>query len=154
MQACTACMVMSLLTTCMHFNTPPLAQIAPFDARFASQTRKYRSTCQLILVCTTQSLLERLVDCILTIPVCRSGLLLGSKSCSPSEATTVFTNVRTVCYSCFAHCPCFAHCCHDQFIVRSASYLSTVSWFHSVCASVSMFTINTDNCLVLFLFLC
>ena len=28
------------MTTCMNFNTPPLAQIAPFDARFASQTRK------------------------------------------------------------------------------------------------------------------
>ena len=39
-QVCTACMVVSLLTTCMNFNTPPLAQIAPFDARFASQTRK------------------------------------------------------------------------------------------------------------------
>ena len=61
-QVCTACMVVSLLTTCMNFNTPPLAQIAPFDARFASQTRKCRSTktlrkhvCQLILVCTTQA---------------------------------------------------------------------------------------------------
>ena len=39
-QVCTACMDVSLLTTCMNFNTPPLAQIAPFDARFASQTRK------------------------------------------------------------------------------------------------------------------
>ena len=45
----------------MNFNTPPLTQIAPFDARFASQARKYYSTkklrkhvCQLILVCTTQ----------------------------------------------------------------------------------------------------
>ena len=47
----TACTVMLLLTTCMNFNTPPLALIAPFDARFASQTRKYQSTkkdfCQL-----------------------------------------------------------------------------------------------------------
>ena len=43
-QVCTACMVVSLLTTCMSFNTPPLAQIAPFDAKFASQTRKYHST--------------------------------------------------------------------------------------------------------------
>ena len=31
--------------------------------------------------------------------------------------------------------------------------LSTVPWFHSVCTSDSMFTINTDNCLSLFLFL-
>ena len=40
-------------------------------------------------------------------------------------------------------CSCFAHCCHDPFIVRSAS---TFPWFHSVCASVS-----TENCLFLFL---
>ena len=53
---------------------------------------------------------------------------------------------------CCAHCSCFAHCCHDPFIVRSASNSSTVPWFHSVCASVSMFAI-TDNCLFLFLFL-
>ena len=56
---------------------------------------------------------------------------------------------------CFA--PCFAPCCHDPFIVRSASNLFTVPWFQSVCASVSMFTINTGNCLFpfpsMFLFL-
>ena len=54
--------------------------------------------------------------------------------------------------SCFARCSCFAHCSHDPFIVRSASNLSTVPWFHSIFASVSMFAI-TDNCLSLFLFL-
>ena len=43
-QVCTAGMVVSMLATCMNFNTPPFAQIAPFDARFASQTRKYLST--------------------------------------------------------------------------------------------------------------
>ena len=68
-QVCTACMVVSLLTTCMNFNTPPLAQNAPFDARFATQTRKYHSTkklrkhvCHLILVCTIQSMLGRFVQ--------------------------------------------------------------------------------------------
>ena len=61
-QVCTARMVVSLMTTYMNFNTPPLAQIAPFDARFASQKRKYHSTkklrnhvCQMILVCATQA---------------------------------------------------------------------------------------------------
>ena len=44
------------------------------------------------------------------------------------------------------------NCCHDPFIVRSASNSSTVPRFHSVYASVSMFAI-TDNCLFLFLFL-
>ena len=50
-----------------------------------------------------------------------------------------------------ACCSCSAPCCHDPFIVRSAPILSTVPWFHSVCASVSMLAI-TDNCLFLFLF--
>ena len=39
-QVRTACVDVLLLTTCMTFNTPPLAQVAPFDARFANQTRK------------------------------------------------------------------------------------------------------------------
>ena len=30
---CTACMIVSLLTTCMNFNTPPLAQVAPFRCK-------------------------------------------------------------------------------------------------------------------------
>ena len=53
---------------------------------------------------------------------------------------------------CLASCNCSgsAHCCHDPIIVRTAS---TFPWFHSVCASVSMFTINVDNCLFLSLFL-
>ena len=55
--------------------------------------------------------------------------------------------------SCFAPCSCFAHCCHDPFTVRSAVNLSTVPWFHSVCASVSMFMI-ADNCLFLSLGRC
>ena len=77
-QVCTACIVVSLLTTCMNFNTPPLVQIAPFNATFVSQTRKYRSTkklrkqvCHLILVCTTQSV-QAWSTASLTIPECRS----------------------------------------------------------------------------------
>ena len=30
-QVCTACMIVSLLTICMNFNTPPLAQVAPLS---------------------------------------------------------------------------------------------------------------------------
>ena len=51
------------------------------------------------------------------------------------------------------HCSCFAHCRHDPFIVRSASNLSTFLRFHSVCASLSMFAIDIDNCPFRFLFL-
>ena len=41
-QVCAACMVVSLLTTCMNFNTPPLAQIAPFP-RLPTDSRLYNS---------------------------------------------------------------------------------------------------------------
>ena len=50
-------------------------------------------------------------------------------------------------------CSCFAHCCHDPLIVRSASNLSNIPKFHSVCASVSMFTIINNWFLFVFLFL-
>ena len=52
------------------------------------------------------------------------------------------------------HCPCFAHCRHDPIIVRTASNFSTFPRFHSVCASVSMFMINMDQCLFQFLCSC
>ena len=52
---------------------------------------------------------------------------------------------------CIACCPCFApsscYSCHDPFIVRSAQTCPPSTGFHSACTSVSMFTINVDNCL-------
>ena len=73
-QICTGCMVVSILTTCTNFNTPPLMHIttAPLEARFAIQTRKYHSrkhVLQLILVCKTQSV-QVLVNYMLTFPEC------------------------------------------------------------------------------------
>ena len=60
-QVCTACMIVSFLTTCMNFNTPPLAQIAPFRCKIRESneevtmdTKLRKHVCQLILVCTTQ----------------------------------------------------------------------------------------------------
>ena len=83
---------------------------------------------------------------------------LGSKSCSPMPHLASVSSQKFLlpCCSCFALCSCLAHCCHDPFIVRNASNLTAVPWFHSFCACVSMFTINVDNCLFLslFLFLC
>ena len=76
-----------------------------------------------------------------------SRILGFEKICAnPPLDVSQFTKVPIAC------CSCFTHCCQDPFIVRSASNSSTGPRFHSVCASVSMFTI-TDNCLFLFLFL-
>ena len=43
--------------------------------------------------------------------------------------------------------PC--NCCHDPFIVRSTQTCPPIHWFQLACTSVSMFTINVDNCLFL-----
>ena len=124
------------------------------------------------------STIPSLVICILAIPECRSDHHGSCASSAWSRQSVcslystilahpwvfkvlcqislwrqlVFTKFLTAWCSCFAPCSCLAHCCHDPFIARSASNLSTVPWFHSVYASVSMFAI-TDNCLFLFLFL-
>ena len=118
-----------------------------------------------------------LVNCILTIPECQrdhhgsctSTAWSRQSVCSFSHprasfgsdwalkvvrqsplGVSQFAKIILLC-SCVALCACFAHCCHYAFIVRSASNLSSVPWFHSATASVSMFTIN-DNCLFLLLF--
>ena len=165
MQVCTACMVVSLLTTCMNFNTPPLAQNAPFDARFATQTRKYHSTkklrkhvCHLILVCTIQSMLGRFVQLHLdhssvskrpawlvynhrpdkasALSLCHPRVSFGLLKVVRlvgrfSQSSRDFAVLACSCFAlCIAHCLCFAPRCHDPLIVRSASNLSTVPWFH------------------------
>ena len=65
-------------------------------------------------------------------------------TCSAVPSTTLAHQILCCLLLCSLHlrCTCFAHCCHDPFIVRRASNFST-----------SMFTINIDNCLVLLLFL-
>ena len=97
--------------------------------------------------------------CSLSVFLARHWALFGLFKLFANQGDqSVSTKFRIACCSCFApcfaHCSCVAPCCHDPFIVRSASNLSTVPWLPSVCASVSMFTINTDHCLFLFLFLC
>ena len=76
----------------------------------------------------------------------------ASKICSPNKATSQFSRNFALLVA-LALLLALPPCCHDPSILRNASNLSTIFWFHSVCASVSMFTINTDNCVVLFLFL-
>ena len=59
-QVCTACMIVSLLTTCLNLKTPPLAQVAPFRCKIRESnvevpldTKLSKHVCQLIMVCTT-----------------------------------------------------------------------------------------------------
>ena len=74
---------------------------------------------------------------------------LGSQSYSPSRATSqssrIFALFVALAFA-LAHCPCFAHFCHDPFIVRSTQTCSTVPSLHSACASGSMFTTLKTVC--------
>ena len=71
-------MDVSLLTTCLNFNTPPLAQVAPFsmqDSRVKRGNNIGYKTQQARLLADSglhNSTFPSLVNCILTIPECRS----------------------------------------------------------------------------------
>ena len=148
----------------MNFNTPPLAQIAPFETRFASQTQKYHSTkklrkhvCRLRKhVCTTQAFKPGQLHLDHSRVSKRPPRLVYHHSLVLKKRLLSLRHPRASLGSDWAlkvvRQVLLCSCCHDAFIVRSAPNLSTVPWFHSVCA-VSMFTINADNCLLLSLFL-
>ena len=113
------------------------------QARLPAESGLYNPTC------------PSLVNCILTIPECRSdhhgsctctawsrqrsalSIILARhwafKSSSPISLWRQSVHKISYCLLLLL-CSCFAHCCHDPFIVRSASNLSTVPWFHPICA--------------------
>ena len=162
---CTACVIVSLLTTCLNLNTPPLAQVSPFrckiresNAEVPMDSKLNKHVCQLIALrvqawstaswpfhnvkgdhhgrvrahVPTKRLLSRSSSRILS-------LLKVLRKFTAWRQTIHNFSYCLLCLlcSCFAPCSCFAHCCHDPFIVRNASNLSTVPWFHSVCAFAS-----------------
>ena len=74
MHVCTACMVVSLLTTRLNLNTPPLAQVAPFRCKIRESNTGH-NTQQARLPADSglyNSTFPSLVNCILTILECRS----------------------------------------------------------------------------------
>ena len=133
-QVCRGCMIVSLLTTCMNFNTPPLAQVAHFsiqESRVKRRSKIGHKTQQGRLPTDSDlynSTFPSLVSCILTIPECRSD---HHGSCT-SKAQSVcslsllssrvigllkvvrqvgrscqFTKIRVAGCSCSAPCSCF-----------------------------------------------
>ena len=153
MQVCTACTVVPLLTTCMNFNTPPLSQIAPFEAKFGvtRATQAFRSG-QLHLDHSRVSkrspwlvYKQNMVPKKRLLSLCHLRASLGFDwALKVVRQVGRSISIHEISY-CLLLMLCFAsaRCCHDPFIVRSASNLSTVPGFHSVCASVLMITINT-----------
>ena len=180
-------MIVSLVTTCLNLNTPPLAQVATFrceiresNAEVTLDTKLIKHACQLILVCTTLrfhawSTASWPFRCVEGITMARAQSQPGPDKVSALSSSRVmrlwldskklfansllgdrqFTKISycllLLLCSCFAPCPCsslllfapcFVPCWHGPFIVRRASNLSTVPWFHFVCVSVSMFTIT------------
>ena len=77
-QVCTACMIVSLLTTCPNLNPPPLAQVAPFSMQDSRVKRESKMDTKLSKhACPTDSGLYNstfpsLVSRTLTTPECRS----------------------------------------------------------------------------------
>ena len=141
-QVCTACMVVSLLTTCNEFQHSSLSRrLHLFDARFASQTRKKavlqtqkRSTFVMSnrpprLVYHHSLVLKKSLFS-LCHPHSSLGSWLGSQSYSPNRAISQYSRnfvllVALALLLALALCFCFANCCHGPFIVRSASNFST-----------------------------
>ena len=131
-QVCTACMDVSLLTICVNFNTPPLAQVAPFDARFASQTRKkarlptrkrssFRVSKRPSWLMYNHSLLLKKRLLSLCHPRASLGSRLGSEQLfAKSGDQSVFTKFRIVCCSCFAPCSCIALALLIAVMIHSA----------------------------------
>ena len=172
-QECTACMDASLLTTCVDFNTLPLAQIVPFDARFASQTRKdpQKSNTELVSSANrflskqfnvqTQSSPEKSVCSISVILAGHRALDWALKVVrqvvrSVSLREVLFCLLLLLC-SLLLQCPCFAHCCHDPIIVRPQScppFLGFTQFVHpSRCSRSSLTTVCFCFCFCFLLFL-
>ena len=121
-------MDVSWLTTCMNFKTPPLAQIAHFDARFASRGRKH--VCQLKAfkaitawswksVCSSSVILARYWALDWGLKIVRQ---IG-RSISPREVSKCLLFLPC---SLLLRCTGFACCRHDPIIVRIASNFSTI----------------------------
>ena len=159
-QVCTVCMVVSLLTTCMNFNTPPLAQIAPFDARFARQTRKKaRLPTQSVQAsecrsdhhgsCTITAWLKKKKKRLLSLSSTRViGLRLGSKSCSPSRQTSQYSRNFVLLV---ALALLLALALLIAVMIRSSWEVPQTCPPFLVSISLSIRLINTDKCLFLFL---
>ena len=116
----------------MNFNTPPLAQIAPFDARFTSQTRKKARLCQLkainssfrvskrspwLMYHNSLGLKQRLLS--LSVILARQWALDWALKVVRQIGRSVRIHKISYCLlllhcSLLLRCPCFAHCCHDS----------------------------------------
>ena len=95
-----------------------------FDARLVSKTRKYRSTKKLRKhVCVCQMILVQTIQ----------SSQAWSTASRPIQSVEVITD---------GSCATTAWSVHRE----KCSNLSTVHSFHSASTSVSMFTINADNC--------
>ena len=109
--------------------------------------------------CKTRELHRGRIHKTLTIQCTNITLVLkkSALSLSPSRISGLCVShcskFRAAFCHCFAPCSCpvscNCYCCHDPFIVRSAQTCPPFTGFTQPCTSVSMFTINVDNCLFL-----
>ena len=161
---CTSCTVVSLSTTDVKFQHSSSHVDCNFDARLVSKKRKRRYStkklrkhvCQLILVQTVQSVQSRLSkrspmareqsqpgpDTTGICALCHRAFMDSCKSSRQVRRQSVFTKLHGAYCHCFAPLPLLSWFVHREKCPNS----STIHWFNSACTSVSMFTINVDNC--------
>ena len=114
---------LSLSTTSVDFNTPPLTSVLPTDS------------------CPNNSMHRG--------SLCHHRAFMGSKSCRqlPTWRQSVHKISRCILsLLCILTLLCFLHLLSWSVHREKCSNLSTIHWFDSACTSVSMFTINADNC--------
>ena len=130
---CTACIIVSLSTTSLNFVTPPLTWFAPIMQESWAKPRKRRKKSSKKKASTlhtrrlkviTNFGVGQFINFALHLPV-------------PCTLPLLCFVLQLLLLSCSVHREKYPN-------------LYTIHWFHSACTSVSMFTINVDNCLFLY----
>ena len=142
MYVCTSCTVVSLSTTSVNLNTPPLTWTAPFDVKLGSQTRNCRSTktmkARLLTVSCLNNSVHRgvynhslvLKASICSLSSCHHGAFKGSESSRQGWRSHSFHKISRcilllllLCFSLFSSL--------DPFIVRSVKLVHRSLVSHS-----------------------
>ena len=132
---------LSLSTTNVDFNTPSHV-VCMFNGRFVSQIAEWSTKLKQLNV-QPQVGPEKTV-----CSLCHHRAFMGTASFRQLGSQPVH-KISCCVWPLHLGLDFLCNYCHDPFVVSRCSNLSAIRWFHSACTSVSMFTINVDNSLIL-----